>query len=100
MFGYKACNLSFGIITNKSTLFSNFSKEYKALSHIFAPSAEKGHVHIAITKVPIFFAISATTGAVPPPVPPPRPQVINTTSEPSIAFFNSCSDSFAASSPL
>ena len=50
-------------------------------------------------KQPIFFAISATTGALPVPVPPPRPHVINTISEPCNDFFMSLSDSLAASSP-
>ena len=47
----------------------------------------------------IFLDISAITGALPVPVPPPSPHVKNTMSEPINASLISCSLSRAASSP-
>ena len=58
-----------------------------------------GIVTTPTVRAPIFFAISATTGAAPVPVPPPSPQVINTISAPWSFDLISCSDSLAASSP-
>src|SRR4030095_371829 len=46
------------------------------------PSKEKGRVTTPIVSAPRFFAISATTGAPPVPVPPPLPAVMKTMSAP------------------
>ena len=52
------------------------------ISILFRPSNEKGLVTTPTVRIPICFAISATIGAPPVPVPPPIPAVINTISAP------------------
>ena len=46
------------------------------------PSNENGRVTMPIVRAPRYFAISATIGAPPVPVPPPFPAVMNTMSAP------------------
>lgn len=54
-----------------------------ALLERFCPSKLNGRVTTPTVNAPISFAISATIGAAPVPVPPQSPQVINTISAPS-----------------
>ena len=94
-------NLSFGITIIVSTCFLSSSIPPIALSILLFPSNENGRVTIATVKAPKFWAISATTGAAPVPVPPPIPHVINTISAPfnisSISFFSFTANSLAYS---
>src|SRR3989344_4926230 len=82
-----------------SAIDASFSRPICAFSILFCPSTVKGKVTIPIVKAPFFFAISATTGETPVPVPPPSPQVMKTMSESFNFFLNSCSDSLAACNP-
>ena len=77
----------------------NSCKQNSALS-ILAFSASNGIVTTPMTTAPVSLASCATTGAEPDPVPPPSPAIMNTISDPETAFFNSESDSFAASLPF
>ena len=63
------------------------------------PSNAKGFVTTATVRIPMLFAISATIGAAPVPVPPPIPAVINTISTPVRSFVISSRLSVAAFSP-
>ena len=54
----------------------------KARFILILRSTENGVVTTATTNAPAFFASSATIGAMPVPVPPPRPAVTNTKSAP------------------
>ena len=98
--GASSSNFSFGMTIKVSTICSIFSRPITAFSYLLWPSIEKGSVTMPTVKAPTFFAISAITGAEPVPVPPPRPQVIKTISEPRNIFLISCSVSLAASSPI
>jgi len=93
-------SLSFGITISVSVTAASFSRPFCAFSILFCPSTVKGKVTTPIVKAPIFFAMLAMTGEDPVPVPPPRPQVMKTKSELAIFFLSSCSDSFAACSPI
>ncbi len=53
-----------------------------------------------MVRAPTSFAISATTGAAPVPVPPPIPAAINTMSQPFKRSYRSSRDSCAASRPM
>mmetsp|Transcript_4367 Transcript_4367/g.5737 ORF Transcript_4367/g.5737 Transcript_4367/m.5737 type:complete len:291 (-) Transcript_4367:488-1360(-) len=64
------------------------------------PSNANGLVTIATVNAPLSFAISATTGAAPDPVPPPIPDVIKHRSVPCIIAAISEADSSAAISPM
>ncbi len=99
-FGANSNNLSFGITIKVSTTDCILSKPSIAFSILFWPSTVKGIVTTPIVKAPCFFAIEAITGAAPVPVPPPKPQVINTISELASFFLISDSDSFADSWPI
>ncbi len=98
--GASSSNLSLGITMSVSTTFSNFSSPIIAFSNILCPSIAKGKVTTATVNEPSFLAISATTGALPVPVPPPSPHVMNIMSAPLSTCLSSCSDSLAASSPI
>ena len=75
-------NFSLGTIIRESTLsLSNLIPSF-ATSIRFLPSNEKGLVTTPTVRIPICFAISATMGAPPVPVPPPIPAVIKTISAP------------------
>jgi hypothetical protein len=76
---------------------SNHSSD---LSCLFCPSKENGFVTTHTVSAPISFAISATTGAAPVPVPPHKPHVINTMSAPSSTPLISSLDSSAAFFPI
>jgi hypothetical protein len=92
--------LSFGIVISVSTfsfIASNPSIDFHIL---FCPSKANGFVTTHTVRAPSSFAISATTGAAPVPVPPPRPQVINTISAHSSASLISSRDSSAAFFPV
>ena len=94
-------NLSFDTTIKVSTRSRNNSIASSACFILRRPSKAKGLVTIPTVKHPhSFFAISATTGAAPDPVPPPIPAVIKTRSEPCIIFFNSNVFSNAASFPI
>ena len=70
-----------GIVIRVSTLALSSSADFSATSLRLAPSKLNGLVTTPIVSAPCSLAISATTGAAPEPVPPPRPAVMNTMSE-------------------
>lgn len=98
--GARSNNLSFGITISVSTIPSIRSSPSIAFSIRFAPSTVNGRVTTPITNAPCFFAISATIGAAPVPVPPPSPHVTNTKSEFCSFFLISCCCSRADSAPI
>ena len=65
----------------------------------FAPSKENGFVTTPMVSAPCSRATSATMGAAPVPVPPPRPAVTNTISAPRTASAIASRDSSAARWP-
>ena len=83
-----------------STASFNFSIPESALTIRAFASNLKGFVTTPTVRMSISFAIFATTGAAPVPVPPPMPQVTNTISAPLIAFVKSSTLSSAAFSPI
>ena len=93
-------NLSFGITIKVSTLSFRRSMPCNALAIRAFASKRKGLVTIPTVRIPISFAILATTGAAPVPVPPPMPQVTNTMSAPFSACASSSELSSAAFSPI
>ena len=72
---------SFGIVMRASTWALSSSAAFSATSLRLLPSKLNGLVTTPIVSAPESFAIWATTGAAPRPVPPPRPAVMNTMSE-------------------
>ena len=93
-------SLSFGITISVSTFSFNFSIPDTALIIRFLASNLNGFVTTPTVRIPCSFAILATTGAAPVPVPPPIPQVTNTMSAPLTAADNSSALSSAAFSPI
>ena len=93
-------NLSFGITIMVSTCFLSSSIPTSACSILFLPSNLKGLVTIPTVSAPSSWAISATIGAAPVPVPPPIPQVTKTISAPCKASSISFLLSWAASLPI
>ena len=91
--------LSFKTTIKSSTLLFNLSIPFTALKLRAFPSNKNGFVTIPTVNIPISFAISATIGAAPVPVPPPIPAVINTKSAPANICFISSLFSIAALSP-
>ena len=99
-------NLSFEMLIKVSTFGNNLFIPLIALCILTFPSNLKGFVTTATVSIPSSFAILATIGAAPVPVPPPIPQVMKTIS----AFFwvsvsrsnarIASFDSFAALSPI
>ena len=77
---------SLGIVISVSTLALSASAAFSAVSLRLAPSKLNGLVTTPMVSAPSSLAISATTGAAPEPVPPPRPAVMKTMSEPSRAW--------------
>ena len=75
-------NLSFGITTNVSTFSFKFAIPFSAWLSLFLPSKVNGFVTTPIVSIPNSFAVAATIGAAPVPVPPPIPAVTNTISAP------------------
>ncbi len=69
------------MVISVSTLALSSSAAFSAISLRRLPSNENGLVTTPIVSAPASLAISATTGAAPEPVPPPRPAVMNTMSE-------------------
>jgi len=69
-------------------------------SILFLPSTVNGKVTTATVNAFNDFEISATTGAEPVPVPPPKPQVMKTRSDWDNVPRSSSADSFAADSPI
>ena len=65
-----------------STFFFSSSIPSVACSFLFFPSLLNGFVTIPTTSAPILFAMFATNGAPPVPVPPPIPAVMKTISQP------------------
>ena len=92
-------SLSLGITIKVSTLFFSCSIPDRALLIRVLASKRKGLVTTPTVRIPISFAILATTGAAPVPVPPPIPQVTNTISAPFKACEISSELSSAAFSP-
>ena len=82
-FGATSKSLSFGITMTVSDASWSFSKPISAFSLLFTPSAENGMVATATVNAPAFLEILEIIGAEPVPVPPPRPHVTNTMSDPS-----------------
>ncbi len=77
------CNRrSFGTMMIVSTFSFSFWMPVSACTERRWPSKVNGRVTTPIVNAPICFAISATTGAPPVPVPPPFPAAMNTMSEP------------------
>ena len=68
------------MISSESTSLRISSAPSRALSIFFSPSNMKGTVTMPMVSMPHSFAILATTGAAPVPVPPPIPAVMNTIS--------------------
>ena len=66
-----------GIITRVSTFFLSSATPFSALAILFLPSKRKGLVTTPTVSLPMSFAIAATLGAAPVPVPPPMPAVTN-----------------------
>ena len=93
-------SLSFGITIRVSTLSFNFSIPARALFIRVFDSKRKGFVTTPTVSAPCSFAIRATTGVAPVPVPPPMPQVTNTISAPFNAADISSALSSAAFSPI
>ena len=93
-------SLSLGITINVSTLAFSLSIPPMALTIRAFASNLKGFVTTPTVRMPISFAILATTGAAPVPVPPPIPQVTNTMSAPLISAVSSSILSSAAFSPI
>ena len=93
-------NLSLGMTIKVSTLSFKRSIPPRALTIRAFASNLKGFVTTPTVKIPISFAIPATTGAAPVPVPPPMPQVTNTISAPLISAVSSSIFSSAAFWPI
>src|SRR5690606_23107330 len=90
----------FSTTMRASTLSSRRRRPSSALRTRDGPSKEKGVVTTAIARAPISRATSATTGALPVPVPPPMPAVMNTRSEPLSDSAMRSRSSMAAFSPI
>ena len=75
-------SLSLGITISVSTLSLILSIPFKAFTMRAFASKRNGFVTTPTVNIPISFAIFATTGAAPVPVPPPMPQVTKTISDP------------------
>ena len=90
---------SFGITIRVSTACFKHSIPFNAFCIRAFASKRKGFVTTPTVRIPISFAIFATTGAAPVPVPPPIPQVTNTMSAPFNAWEISSELSSAAFSP-
>ena len=89
----------FGITMILSTSLVNSDNARSAVSYLFLPSNWNGFVTTPIVKIPLSFAIFATTGAAPDPVPPPMPAVMNTMFAPSSSRSISSRASSAANFP-
>ena len=95
----KAHSLSLGITTIESLSFLSSLNPISANWRRFLPSKEKGIVTTETVNAPTSLATCAITGAAPVPVPPPKPEAINTISEYSKALFISSRLSSAALQP-
>ena len=71
-------SFSFSTTINESTCFSSSKAPSSAIRDLLAPSKSNGLLTTPTVKIPISFAICATIGAAPVPVPPPIPAVMNT----------------------
>jgi hypothetical protein len=92
--------LSFGMVIRVSTFSLSRSYPSNATPLLLCPSNANGFVTTPTTSAPRDFAISAIIGAAPVPVPPQRPQVINTISAPVRICLISSLDSSAAFFPI
>ena len=88
------------MVIRVSTLALSSSADFSAISLRRAPSKLNGLVTTPIVSAPCSLAISATTGAAPEPVPPPRPAVMNTMSESARASAILSRSSSAARAPM
>jgi cell division protein FtsZ len=93
-------SFSFGTVISESTLSLSSFKPSSATVILFFPSQTKGRVTTATVNIPKSFAISATIGAAPVPVPPPIPAVIKTMSAPTNASEMRSLSSIAACLPI
>src|SRR2546422_2414025 len=80
--GTRSRSLSFGIVITVSAVSRSRSSPHSADSIRIFPSPRNGRVTTATVRAPISFASRATYPDPPVPVPPPRPHVMNTMSEP------------------
>ena len=78
--GTMSRSLSFGITITVSQTSRSRCRPVSAFSIRTLPSTPNGKVTTPIVKAPVSFAICATIGAEPVPVPPPRPHVTKTIS--------------------
>mmetsp|Transcript_5472 Transcript_5472/g.16595 ORF Transcript_5472/g.16595 Transcript_5472/m.16595 type:complete len:252 (+) Transcript_5472:266-1021(+) len=92
-------SLSFGITIRVSTLLLISAMASTACWDLLFPSKVKGYVTTPTVRLPADFAIPATTGAAPDPVPPPMPAVMKTMSVSRTASAMASWDSSAAFSP-
>ena len=92
-------SLSFGMTISVSTLSFSFSIPERALFIRVFDSKRNGFVTTPTVSAPCSFAIRATTGVAPVPVPPPMPHVTKTMSAPLSAADISSELSSAAFSP-
>mmetsp|Transcript_19139 Transcript_19139/g.32904 ORF Transcript_19139/g.32904 Transcript_19139/m.32904 type:complete len:312 (-) Transcript_19139:203-1138(-) len=90
---------SLGITITESTAALNAAMPSVACVERRRPSKLNGWVTTPTVKIPKSFAILATTGAAPVPVPPPMPAVMNTRSAPCTIFVSASCDSWAACCP-
>ena len=81
-------SLSFGMMMIASTFSFNCWMPCSAWTERLRPSKVNGLVTTPIVRAPRLFAISATTGAAPVPVPPPLPAVMKTMSAPTKGLFD------------
>ena len=99
-FSDRSSRRSFGITMSASTASDSVWMPCWALFARGRPSNVNGFVTTPTVRAPMsFFAMSATTGAAPVPVPPPSPAVMNTMSAPASACLMSSWESSAASAP-
>mmetsp|Transcript_6594 Transcript_6594/g.7187 ORF Transcript_6594/g.7187 Transcript_6594/m.7187 type:complete len:248 (+) Transcript_6594:626-1369(+) len=98
--GMISSNLSLETIIKVSTTARSRSIAERACCIRLLPSNPKGFVTTPTVNAPACFAISATTGAAPDPVPPPIPAVTKTRSLPATIFMISERLSSAAFLPL
>jgi cell division protein FtsZ len=88
---------SLGITIIASTSFLSSSSATSEIFERCCPSKKKGFVTTATVSAPSSFAVRATTGLAPLPVPPPSPHATNIISAP---FSASCTSSFVSSIAL
>src|ERR1700722_19745159 len=89
----------FGMVIRESQNLPSSAMPWSAISERLPPSISNGFVTTATVRIPSSFAICATTGAAPVPVPPPMPAVIKSISQPSTSSMMRSRSSIAACRP-